>query len=108
MVVWAGVGDLVVAMCALLRRAGSSPSLSAGLSWEKGERTRGGGSGKGGKGLATGPIPPMRRCALRAGVRWVSPGSGVQAVSGRDALYRSSTGFGPISGAGVLGSLRVF
>ena len=45
MVVWVGVGDMVGYYggdgCAVLRRAGFSPSLIPLAGWEKGRRTRG-------------------------------------------------------------------
>ena len=64
MVVWVGVGDMVGFYggdgCAVLRRAGSSPSLIPLAGWEKGEEDSRRGFGKGGiKRLATSPDQPQ-------------------------------------------------
>ena len=108
MVVGAGVGGLVVAMCAFLRRAGSSPSLSAGLSWEKGERTRGGGSGKGG-GARHRPNSPICGDVLcEPACDGLVPGLMSKALPHEVHCTAAQTGFGPIRVPDVLGPLRSY
>jgi len=63
-VVWVGVGDMVGCSggdeCAVLRRAGSSPSLIPLAGWEKGEEdSRRGFEISGIKRLATSPDQPQ-------------------------------------------------
>ena len=89
-------------------RAGSSPSLSAGLSWEKGGKDSRRGFWKRGRGPPQAQFPLCGDVLCEPACEGLVPGLMSKALPHEVHCTTALTGFGPISGAGVLGPLRSY